>query len=98
VKALVLAAVLLALPGGRATPPDELLLKDYQPHSIYNIPQTRVERARYPVIDVHTHVYATNDAQVERWVKTMDDVNLQKSIILSGNVGPRFDQVLARFG
>jgi predicted TIM-barrel fold metal-dependent hydrolase len=81
-----------------ATSPDQILLKDYRPRSIYKIPQTRVEKARYAVIDVHTHVYATNDAQVEKWVKTMDDVGLQKSIILSGSTGEKFDAVLARFG
>ena len=35
-------------------PPDKILLKDYKPHSIFKIPETRVEQARYPVIDVHT--------------------------------------------
>ncbi|MDB6036306.1 MAG: putative metal-dependent hydrolase, TIM-barrel fold [Verrucomicrobiales bacterium] len=81
-----------------ATAPDQILLKDYQPRSIYKIPQTRVEKARYPVIDVHTHVYATNDVQVEGWVKTMDDVGLQKSIILSGSTGEKYDAVAVRFG
>ena len=96
-KPFVLAALLVAALSAFATPPEELLLKDYQPRSIYKIPVTRVEKARYPVIDVHTHVYATNEAQVDRWVKTMDEVGLKKSIVLSGNVGARFDQVRARF-
>jgi predicted TIM-barrel fold metal-dependent hydrolase len=79
------------------TPPDKLLLKDYKPRSIYRIPETRVEKARFPVIDVHTHVYATNEAGVERWVRTMDEVNLEKSIILSGATGEKFDTIMARF-
>lgn len=98
---LVLAACLGAV-GSRAqtavVPPDQVLLKDYQPKSIYKIPETKVERAKYPVIDVHTHVYVRDNAGMERWIKTMDEVNVQKSVILSGNVGERFDEVVARFG
>src|SRR3954463_2903937 len=80
------------------TSPDQVLLKEYRPKSIYHIPETHVDKAKYPVIDVHTHVYAGDDAAVEKWVKTMDEVGLEKSIILSGNVGEKLDAVIARFG
>jgi uncharacterized protein len=80
------------------TPPDQILLKDYRPRSIFKIPETRVSRARYPVIDVHSHNYARSDEDVARWVKTMDEVGLQRTMILSGNTGSQFDQVLAKFG
>jgi uncharacterized protein len=74
--------------------PDELLLKDYKPKSIFNILQTRIEKARFPIIDVHTHVYATNEAAIDRWVQTMDAVGLELSIILAGSTGSRFDSHL----
>src|ERR1051325_10880434 len=80
------------------TSPDQILLKEYRPKSIYHIPEHHVEKAKFPVIDVHTHVYAGDDAAVEKWVKTMDEVGLEKSIILSGNVGDKLDTVIARFG
>lgn len=79
-------------------PPDKLLLKDYRPRSIYKIPETRVEKARYPVIDVHSHDYGPTDAQVERWVKTMDEVGLEKTIIMTGATGQKFDAAVARYG
>ncbi|MCK6501334.1 MAG: hypothetical protein L6Q38_17785, partial [Nitrospira sp.] len=66
------------------TPPDQLLLKDYRPKSIYRIPETRVPKARYPVIDVHSHDYTPSNADVDRWVRTMDEVGIEKTIILSG--------------
>ena len=50
------------------TPPEEIRLKDYRPHSIFKIPETRVEKARYPVIDVHSHNYAPTDADIEQEV------------------------------
>jgi len=80
------------------SPPDEILLKDYKPRSIFKIPETRVEKARYPIIDVHSHDYAPTDAQVDQWVRTMDDVGVEKIIILSGYTGARFDTALAKFG
>src|SRR5436190_18343814 len=81
------APLLLGLcfaPGLPAQTPDEILLKDYHPKSIFKIPETRVEKARYPVIDMHSHDYGRTDADVDRWVATMDAVGLEKTVILSG--------------
>jgi predicted TIM-barrel fold metal-dependent hydrolase len=100
-KSLLAAAVcLLALDVAAENPtsPDQILLKDYRPKSIYHIPEHHIDKAKFPVIDVHTHVYAGDDAAVEKWVKTMDEVGLEKSVILSGNVAEKFDTVVARFG
>src|SRR5215471_13493848 len=80
------------------TSPDQILLKDYRPQSIFKIPQTRVEKAKYSAIDVHSHNYARTDAELERWVKTMDEVGLEKTVILSGETGSKFDQVISRYG
>ena len=52
-----------APPTAPATPPpgaspgadDTLLLKDFQPRSMLVVPETPVPRARFPVVDVHTH-------------------------------------------
>ena len=94
----VLLAAGLGLPARSQTLPEETLLKDYRPRSIFKIPETRVERARFAVIDVHSHDYAPNDAAVRRWVQTMDEVGLEKTLILSGATGSRFDAALAKFG
>ncbi len=80
------------------TPPDEVLLKDYKPRSLFKIPETHVEKARYALIDVHSHDYAPTVADVDRWVNTMDVVGLEKTIILSGYTGARFDGAMAKYG
>ena len=41
-------------PAGR--PPEPLALTNYQPASMLRVQQTQVPRARYPVIDFHTHL------------------------------------------
>lgn len=79
------------------TPPDKLLLKDYRPHSIFKIPQTRVERARYRAIDIHSHDYAPTEEAIDRWVRSMDEVGIEKTVILSGATGKKFDAILARY-
>ncbi len=57
-----------ALAGGLATstgackqaaaPPEKigLDLRDFQPHSMLHVPETKVPKARFPVIDIHTHL------------------------------------------
>src|ERR1700757_4949421 len=36
--------------------PLPLQLKDFEPRSMLHVPETKVPRARYPVIDIHTHL------------------------------------------
>src|SRR5438132_84167 len=79
------------------TAPDRLLLKDFRPRSIYKVPQTHVEKARFPVIDVHSHPYARTPAQVDQWVRNMDEVGVARSIVMVGAAGQRFDDALAMY-
>lgn len=83
---------------GRRVSPDQLLLKDYRPRAIHRVPETRVARARHPVIDVHSHAYVRTQDQVDAWVRTMDELGIERTVILSGATGSEFDAVLARFG
>lgn len=46
----LLVAFGLVLSASAQTSPDQILLKDYKPSSLFKIPQTRVEKARHPVI------------------------------------------------
>lgn len=88
-----------ANPGGSVDrSPDQLLLKDYRPASLYRVPQSTPSRARFPVIDVHSHAYAQTQEQVDAWVKTMDALGIEKTLVLSGATGPQFDALVARFG
>ena len=56
------------------TPPEQIFLKDYRPKSVYKVPQSNVAKAKYPVIDMHSHPYAKSPADIARWVDTMDAV------------------------
>jgi len=75
--------------------PDNLLLKNYRPVSIYKVPVTQIEKAKFPIIDVHSHPYAENLDQVAQWVKTMDACGIEKTIILTHETGAKFDSLYA---
>jgi len=72
----------------------DILLKDYRPVSIYKIPVTDIAKAKYPAYDMHTHVYARDEASVQRWIRAMDDCGIEKSIVFTGATGARFDSIM----
>ena len=71
----------------------DILLNNYRPVSIYKISVTNVPKAKYPAIDMHTHVYAKDDATIKEWIKAMDDCGIEKSIVFTGATGARFDSI-----
>ena len=91
------AVAITAFADGRCQNVNDLKLKDYRPVSIYKIKETKVEKAKYPVIDFHSHDYPKSDAEVDEWVRTMDEANIAKTIILSYSTGARFDSVVDKY-
>ncbi len=81
----------------RAQNPDDIKLKDYRPKSIYQIPISKISKAKYPVIDIHSHAYANSDVDLAQWVKTMDKVGVEKTIIMTKLTGAKFDSVYAKY-
>jgi uncharacterized protein len=77
----------------RPGPMDAVLLKDYAPKSSLKVAETHVAKAKYPAIDVHAHVNAKTPAEVRDWVKTMDEVGIDTTIILTGATGAEFDKL-----
>lgn len=86
---------LLALPflTFAQTSPDKLLLKDYRPKSIYKVQATEGRRYSFPVIDMHSHAYASSAQELEAWVNTMTKLNIEKTIILTFATGAKFDSL-----
>jgi hypothetical protein len=82
-------------PGVKAAPGpmDSVLVKDYAPKSSVVARETLIAKARVPAIDVHAHVNANTPAEVQAWVHTMDEVGIERTIVLTGATGAKFDQV-----
>jgi predicted TIM-barrel fold metal-dependent hydrolase len=79
------------------TDPQQLLFKDFKPKSIYKIPRTQIEKAKFSVIDLHSHAYARGEQNIEQWIKNMDQVGIEKSVILSKETGSKFDSIYALY-
>ena len=75
-------------------PMDTILVKDYAPRSSVVNKETFVPKAKYPVIDCHVHVVARTPEEVAEWVKTMDEVGIDKSIVLTEATGQEFDALV----
>ena len=75
-------------------PMDDVKLKDYAPKSSLVIAETTVAKAKVPAIDVHAHVNAHTPQQVAEWVRTMDEAGVEKTVILTGATGAKFDSLV----
>lgn len=93
----VVLGALIGMPAGAQTDPESLLLKDYRPESLYRIPVTRIEKARFPVIDVHSHAYPRRPEQLEQWILNMDAMGIEKTVILTGATGAEFDSLFTLY-
>ncbi len=76
---------------------ENLSLKNYRPHSIYQIPRANIQTARFPVVDMHSHPYAENKEEIAQWVRTMDEMGIEKTIILTMSTGAKFDSIYAEY-
>ena len=85
--ALALPSAAFAAEGKKASPanttatapnPKTILVKDYRPVSIYKVPVTHVNKAKFPIIDMHSHPEAKTDAEINTWIKNMDEVGVEK--------------------
>jgi predicted TIM-barrel fold metal-dependent hydrolase len=83
------------VPGEKS--PKTILLKDYRPKSIFKVPVSEITKARFPIIDMHSHPYAETPEQVAEWVRTMDEVGVQKTVILTMATGTDFDNIYRRY-
>lgn len=72
-------------------PMDSLLVKDYAPRSLVVTHETFVPKAKFPAIDSHVHVVADTPQEIADWVKTMDEVEMETSIVLTKATGDEFE-------
>ena len=78
-------------------PAETLLLKDYRPRSLYKVPVTHIDKAKFPIIDMHSHPYPKNPAEIDTWLKNMDAVNVEKTLVLTMTTGKGFDEIYAQY-
>jgi uncharacterized protein len=82
----------LALAG--AAEAQDLGIRQYKPKSTLVVPEHPVPRAKYPVIDIHSHHGRLTREGWAQVVKEMDEQHLQVLVNLSGGTGARLVETL----
>ena len=79
----------------------KLDLSEFQPRTMLVTRQTPVTRARFPVIDVHTHVVGfprrrmIPPEQLARILRWMDALNIETMVVLTGGAGEELRRNIA---
>lgn len=76
---------------------EAVTLKDWSPDSSLIVPEHHPPKARYPAIDVHSHTYVKTPDEVAAWVRTMDEVGVETTLVLTGATGTDFDRLADLF-
>lgn len=88
-----------------------LALADYQPKSMLHAAETQVERAAFPVIDIHTHITVSAKSkngvalaaarqylgQPDELLQVMDRRNIRAMVNLTGGYGDGLQEVIAKY-
>jgi predicted TIM-barrel fold metal-dependent hydrolase len=72
----------------------ELALSTFRPRPELKVPETLLTRAKFPVVDVHSHFFvrARHDPQqLKAYVDLMDRNHIAVSVSLDGTLGPRLE-------
>lgn len=72
-----------------------LTFEEYQPKSSLVTKEHKVERAKFPFIDIHSHHQNLTPEYVDKLVREMDSINLRVIVNLSGGTGERLKQTVA---
>src|SRR5690349_24421078 len=70
-------------------------IEEYQPKSTLVTKEHKIERAKFPFIDIHSHHWNPTPEEVDRLVKEMDTINLRLMVNLSGGTGEQLKNTVA---
>jgi len=80
-----------------------LPLEQYQPKSMLHVPETQVPRARFPLIDFHTHITGANNTGAVRFsldpatcLGVMDRRNIRLMVDVTGGYGDGLREAVAK--
>src|SRR5437763_14967688 len=70
-------------------------IEEYHPKSTLVTKEHKIERAKFPFIDIHSHHWNPTPEHVDRLVKEMDTINLRVIVNLSGGTRDQLRQTVA---
>jgi predicted TIM-barrel fold metal-dependent hydrolase len=72
-----------------------LLLENFRPKAMLKVPEHPLSRARFPVVDIHTHFrnkFRGSAEELARWVELMDRNQIAVCVSLDGQWGELLDE------
>ncbi len=82
----------------------DLVLEQFQPRSMLHVPETKVQRAAFPVVDFHTHITFAGGlegpgkirfaASAAECLPVMDRKNIRTMVDLTGGYGSNLQQAI----
>src|SRR5262249_62023302 len=72
-----------------------LTIEEYEPKSTLLVPEHKLDRAKFPFIDIHSHHWNPTPEEVDRLVKEMDTINLHVMVNLNCGTGGRLKRTVA---
>jgi uncharacterized protein len=90
----LVALLAAAVATGQPPAAQDLSIREYKPRSTLVVPEHPVLRARYPVVDVHSHHWSLTPERYAAVVREMDALNLRVLVNLSGGTGESLRRML----
>jgi predicted TIM-barrel fold metal-dependent hydrolase len=72
-----------------------LTFEEYEPKSTLVVVEHKTPRAKFPMIDIHSHHTRLTPEYVDKLIKEMDSINLRVIVNLSGGTGERLKETIA---
>src|SRR5229473_5218081 len=100
---VAVSVALLAWPRAAMTQQDKAPQKkeqtptidEYQPKSTLVTKEYKIELAKFPFIDIHSHHWNPTAEEADRLVKEMDTINLRVMVKFSGGTGEQLKNTVA---
>ena len=81
------------------TSAQEMSFEEYTPRSTLVVPKTDISQAKFPLVDVHNHIFGDlTPSRVDSMVRAMDALNIAALVDLSGRAGSGLESKLELFG
>ena len=77
-------------PNSQKTP----TIEEYEPKSTLVVPEHKLDRAKFPFVDIHSHHWNPTPEEVDELIKGMNSINMRVMVNLSGGTGERLKRTV----
>ena len=90
----ILFAIILSCWAGFSIAQKDLTFEEYNPASTLVVTETKVARAKFPFVDIHSHQFRMAEQDLSELIEEMDKMNMGIMINLSGGSGEKLQKAI----